>query len=432
MGARVARLRTGRRSGHIGAPLLTVLVVFAVSMLTISDGHLSFDMYRLDLDVYRMGAHAWLHGRQLYGPLPPTRNGLDLGFTYPPISAIVMTPLAVIPSRLAAIVMTAITLGLLVAVVALFLRVASLTDRIRGRRFAALLLPLAVLVEPVRTTLAYGQINVVLMALIAFDCLLPSTWWTVNGPARKLGWPRGALVGLAAALKLTPAVFILYFIARRDWRAAATTVASFAVVTGIGFLLAPHDSVQYWTSTVFNTGRIGPLAFSGNQSLNGVINREHLTGSAAQLTWLGASAVVGVLALVAVTRESRAGRPLVALTLTACTALLVSPVSWSHHWVWAAPALLAAAVAGWRTRQADWRLLAVSCAGIALFISSPPVWFPHTEGRELRWGLWEQVLGSAYVWVGLGALCVFALRRRPEPPQSAPRPQPVLETASRS
>jgi alpha-1,2-mannosyltransferase len=430
MGARVAHLRSRRWRSGVGAPLLSVSVVFAVSLLTINDGHLSLDIYRLDLDVYRIGAHAWLSGRQLYGPLPPTRGGLDLGFTYPPISAVAMSPLALIPARLAAVVITALTLGLMVAVVALYLQVAGLAGRFGRWRLAALLLPLAVLMEPVRTTLAYGQINVVLMALIAFDCLPRSTWWDVDFWPHRVGWPRGVLVGLAAALKLTPAVFVLYFVARRDWRAAGTAVASFAVVTGIGFLLAPHDSSQYWTSTLFDTQRIGPLAFASNQSLNGVINREHLTGTAAHAAWLGASAVVGVLALVAVTRESRAGRPLVALSLTACAALLVSPISWSHHWVWAAPALLTAAVAGWRMRNRSRWLLVAACVGLALFVSSPTIWFPHANGRELSWGLWEQALGSAYVWVGLGALCVFALRRRPRA-QAPTSPRQVLEPVGR-
>lgn len=430
MGARVAHLRNRRWRSGVGAPLLTVLVVFAVSLMTISDGHLTLDIYRLDLDVYRIGAHAWLSGRQLYGPLPPTKGGLSLGFTYPPISAVAMTPLAVIPARIAATVITALTLGLLMAVVVLYLRVAGLAARFGRWRLAALLLPVAALLEPVRTTLAYGQINVVLMALIAFDCLPPRTWWDVDFRPHRIGWPRGMLVGLAAALKLTPAVFVLYFVARRDWRAAGTAIASFAVVTGIGFLLAPHDSWQYWSSTLFDTNRIGPMAFSSNQSINGMINREHLSGTAAHAAWLGASAVVGALALVAVTRESRAGRPLVALSLTACASLLVSPISWSHHWVWCAPALLTAAAAGWRLRGRDRKVLVLACLGLALFISSPTIWFPHANGRELAWGLWEQLLGSAYVWVGLGALCVFALRRKPRLRAPA-TPQQILEPAGR-
>jgi alpha-1,2-mannosyltransferase len=393
-----------------------VLLVFGFCLITVAHGRLNFEIYRIDLDVYRLGAHAWLTGQNLYGQLPATGNGLDLGFTYPPISAVVMTPLAVVPARLAGILITALTLGLLMAVVALFLRTAGLADHRRSWRMAALLLPLAVLVEPVRTTLAYGQINVVLMALVSFDCLLaetwwrlPEGWWLIGG--RRVGWPRGALIGVAAALKLTPAVFVLYFVARRQWRAAATTALSFVAVTGIGALLAPHDSARYWTKMVFDTGRIGPLAFAGNQSLNGVLYRTHLTGSAEQAAWLAAAVLIGVVGLIAVSRAARANRPLLALSLTACTALLVSPVSWSHHWVWAAPILLTAVLAAYRARNR--RALALSAAGLALFLASPQWWFPDTAGRELHWGWWEQLIGSAYVWVALGVLVVSALGYAP-------------------
>jgi alpha-1,2-mannosyltransferase len=411
---RSVRPRHGARTAAgLGA---LVLLVFGFCLITIAHGRPNFDIYRIDLDVYRLGAHAWLSGHNLYGQLPPTRNGLDLGFTYPPISAVLMTPLAVVPARLAGILITALTLGLLMAVVALFLRTAGLADRPRSWRLAALLLPVAVLVEPVRTTLAYGQINVVLMALVSFDCLLPETWfrtpegWPLIG-GRRVGWPRGALIGVAAALKLTPAVFVLYFVARRQWRAAATTALSFVAVTGIGALAAPHDSVRYWTKMVFDTGRIGPLAFAGNQSLNGVLYRAHLTGAAEQAAWFAAAVVIGVLGLLAISRVARANRPLLALGLTACTALLVSPVSWSHHWVWAAPFLLTGVLAAYRARNR--RAFALAASGLALFLASPQWWFPGTENRELHWGWWEQVLGSTYVWVALGVLVAAALGYAP-------------------
>jgi alpha-1,2-mannosyltransferase len=410
--------RSNRAAGARGAAGLglIVLLVYGFCLVTVAHGKPNFDVYRIDLDVYRLGAHAWLTGHNLYGPLPPTRNGLNLGFTYPPISAVAMAPLAVVPARLAGILMTGVTLGLMMAVVALFLRTAGLAGRGRSWKLAALLLPLAVLVEPVRTTLAYGQINVVLMALVSFDCLLPETWWTLPQAwplvgGRRIGWPRGALVGAAAALKLTPAVFVLFFVARRDWRAALTTAASFVAVTGIGALLAPHDSVRYWTTTVFDTGRIGPLEFAGNQSLNGMLYRAHLTGGAEQAAWFALAVAVGVLGLVAVGRAARAGRPLLALGLTACVTLLVSPVSWSHHWVWAAPIMITAALAAYRAK--DRRALALAAGGLALFLASPQWWFPGTAGRELHWGWWEQVVGSAYVWLALGVLLASAFGYAP-------------------
>jgi alpha-1,2-mannosyltransferase len=408
MGARDTAVIAGqrpRRGAGLGLAAV-VLLVFAFSLITVQHGRFNLHVYRIDLDVYRLGARAWLNDQWLYGQLPLTQNGLNLGFTYPPVSAVVMSPLALVSSRVAGILITAVTLALLVAVTALFLRSAGLADSRRSWRLATALLPVAALIEPVRTTLAYGQVNVVLMALVAFDCLAPTTVWRVRLPGSgreiPLGWPRGALVGLAAALKLTPAVFVLFFLARRQWRESATVAASFVAVTGLGFLAAPHDSVTYWTKMVFDTGRIGPLVFAGNQSVNGVLMRAHLSGNARQDVWLACAAVIGALGLLAIGRAARAGRIVLALTLNACTSLLVSPVSWSHHWVWAAPVLLTAVVYAHRLRER--RALAWSYAGLVLFLASPQWWFPHTQNREYGWGWWEQIIGSMYVWIGLGVL----------------------------
>lgn len=402
-------IERGYGSGRMIVLCALVLLVFAVSLITYSDGRFNFDVYRVDLNVYRLGGRAWLDDHNLYGQLPLTRNGLSLGFTYPPISAIVMSPLAMVPARVAGVLISAITLGLLLAVLALFLRTAGLARGGRSWRAAAWLLPVAALFEPLRTNLAYGQINVILMALVAFDCLLPATWWRIGD--RPAGWPRGALVGLAAALKLTPIMFVLYFAARRQWRAAATSVVSFLAVTGLGALCAPHDSHEYWTTMVFDTGRIGPLVFAGNQSLNGFLFRTHLTGNAEHDVWLALAAVVGVVGLVAIFRAARAGRQLLTLSLTACTTLLVSPVSWSHHWVWAAPIVLTGLMAAYRARNRT--ALALFGGGLTLFLASPQWWFPATQNRELHWAWWEQVIGSAYVWAALGALVAVALGYAP-------------------
>jgi alpha-1,2-mannosyltransferase len=401
-----AMRRHGTRRGVLAA--LTVLVLL-VSLLTYQHGSLNFGVYRYDLNVYRVGAKAWMHGRALYAPLPPIANGMIEPFTYPPISAVAMAPLALVSDTVAGVLMTVISLALLVCVVALFLRATRLATGPGAWKLALATLPLAALIEPVRTTLALGQINIVLMALVAFDLLLPSTWFTVAG--RTVGWPRGALTGIAAALKLTPLVFLLYFAARRDWRGALSLVGAFVVVTGLGFALGPGDSRQYWTSTVFDTTRIGAPYFSSNQSVNGVLARAHLTGTAETAVWLAASVLIAAVAWFAIQSAVRTGRTVTALALTACTELLVSPVSWSHHWVWAAPVLLCALLKFWRRRAlAGTRPLLIAGLVTAVFLAAPQIWFPHSDNRELGWAWWEQIIGSAYVWVGIATLALCTLR----------------------
>ncbi|MBR7829678.1 DUF2029 domain-containing protein [Actinospica sp. MGRD01-02] len=395
-----------------------VAIVFLVSLLTYQNGRLNFGVYRLDLDVYRVGAQAWMHGKALYGPLPPIANGMLEPFTYPPISAVLMAPLALMSNTAAGVVMTAVSLSLFLSVLALFLRAARLAVGARSWKLAAAMLPLAVLIEPVRTTLAYGQINIVLMALVSFDCLLPSTWFTVRG--RKVGWPRGALTGVAAALKLTPMVFLLYYIARRDWRGCRNMLGGFAATTALGFAFCGRDSWQYWTSTVFDTSRIGLHDFSSNQSISGILFRAHLNGGTENAVWLACCAIVGLAAIAALFKLAQQNKPVTMLALTACTELLVSPVSWSHHWVWASPVLVCALVKGWRLRPTQgWRYFAGAAAVTAVFLAEPQVWFPHQNNLELGWGWWEQIIGSAYVWVAVVTLFVFALRPAPPVPPGA-------------
>ena len=409
-----------------------VALVFFVSLLTYQNGSLNFGVYRLDLDVYRVGARAWMDGRALYGQLPPISNGMEEPFTYPPISAVVMAPLAIMSDTAAGVVMTVISLSLLISVLALFLRATKLAAGRRSWKLATAVLPLAVLLEPVRTTLAYGQINIVLMALVAFDCLLPSTWFTVRG--RRVGWPRGLLTGIAAALKLTPLVFLLYFVARRDWRGALSLVCGFVGATVLGFIFCPNDSWQYWTSSVFQTSRIGLPIFSSNQSITGVLYRFHLTGHSENRVWLACCVVLAVVALLAVAKASRQGKTVTAVALTAITELLVSPVSWSHHWDWVAPILVCALIKGWRLRPTQgWSYFAIACAVTAVFISEPQVWFPHANGLEEGWAFWEQIIGSSYVWVGLATLCIFAFRRtRPVAEPLDPKQGPAVESLPRA
>jgi alpha-1,2-mannosyltransferase len=141
-------------------------------LVSISHGRLRFPAYRVDLDVYRLGATALLHGGGLYGTLPLTGDGQHLAFTYPPFAAVLLAPLAVVPYWLACVVLTVLTVGLLAMVLAAVLRSldALPTGRRRGLAFGALLL-LAEVVEPVRNAIFAGQIDVLLMALVALDVL---------------------------------------------------------------------------------------------------------------------------------------------------------------------------------------------------------------------------------------------------------------------
>jgi alpha-1,2-mannosyltransferase len=355
-----------------------------------------FGPYRIDLDVYRIGGRVWLSGGDLYGQLPATGEGPRLPFTYPPIAAVLLSPLSVVPMAVASTVLTLGTIALLGVVLRVFLR--RLARAGGGSLWQlAWLMPAALFLEPARNTLGFGQVNIVLMAMMSLDCLTVAP-----------RWPRGALTGLAAAVKLTPAVFVLFFLLRRDYKAAGTTAAFFAAATGVGFLLAWHDSIRYWTDTVLRPGRIGGLSYASNQCLLAVLARAglHPQTTAATAAWAALSAVVLAVACRGMRRALAASEDCWALSLNAFAALLISPVSWSHHWVWSVPAMLTLVALG---RRYHHRLaLATATTGLVVFAAAPQWWFPRGANQELRWAVWQQATGSSYVLFAVAVLLLSA------------------------
>lgn len=374
-------------------PLIAVTVALVTyHLVSFSRNRIGLNPYRIDLDVYRIGSLVWLRGGNLYGALPRTSAGISLPFSYPPVAAAVLSPLAVVPMAVAGFALTLASIALTWVVLRVFTR--SLSSRL-GLWW---LLPAALELEPVRATLNFGQVNIALMALVTLDCLHPEP-----------RWPRGALVGLAAAVKLTPAAFILFFLIRNDRRAASTAAVSFATVTGTGFILDWHDSVRYWTSVVFQTSRPGSPASVSNQALSGVLARAGLDphsqgGSAA---WLTLSVAVVVVAVIGMRRALASGEPAWALSVNALAALLISPISWSHHWVWAAPALMCLAVTG---RRHSWRGGVTAAWAALVLFEVPPMWLlPHSgNAGELGWAWSEQVIADTYVIFGVVVLVLAA------------------------
>jgi alpha-1,2-mannosyltransferase len=376
-----------RLASPVARGLLVALNLAAVAffLLSFARHRVGFGPYRLDLDVYRIGGRVWLDHGDLYGLLPATGSGVRLPFSYPPIAAVLLSPFALMPLAVDGVLLTLASIALTALVLRVFLRSAA-GPRAGSWWTIGCLLPAALFLEPVRSTLDYGQVNIALMGLVAVDCLAPT-----------VRWPRGAAVGLAAAVKLTPAAFVLFFLCRGDRRAAGTAAVSFATASVAGFLLAWHDSVRYWTSIVFQSGRPGSPVYAANQSIQAVLGRAGLdprtpAGTAA---WLALSAVVLVLACAGMRQAVARSADAWALSLNAFAALLISPISWSHHWVWAEPGLLALAMISWRRRNRAG--LATAAVGLAVFAAAPQWWFAHGGNRELHWAVWQQVIGSSYV-----------------------------------
>lgn len=360
--------------------------VVAVSVLLM---YLLIQPGNIDFDVYRYGGSVLLEhwgGGQLYAP----RNGLP--FTYPPFAAMLFTAAAVLPVAVGYAVVALCTLLGSAVVGANLARHRLRLDGWRqtfadGRfRIAAAAATVAIMwLGPWRDTLDFGQINVLLMGMVLIDL--------AAGDARKgRSWPTGLLTGLAAGIKLTPLALGLLFLVRRDFRSLFWMAVGFAGSVGLGFVLLPGESRTFWFEVLENTSRIGGPGFVDNLSVKGMLLHLGLGLDSVNVPWLLLSLVVVALGAVGIKWASDRKANLAAVSIAALVMLLVSPVSWSHHWVWMAVALTALAFSLWDetglgagARRTGWTLVAATAVvqylspkTIAAITGSPD--FDHVSG----------------------------------------------------
>lgn len=355
-----------------------------------------------DLLVYRAEGEAVAHGGDLYGF---TVTEWRLPATYPPFAAVLFVPATWIP-------VPALKVAFLAGNAILLACLVTLSARLAGRTA-----PLPVLcaatagalwLEPVFQTLLFGQINLAITCLVLWDLTRPS------GARAK-----GLALGIATGIKLTPAVFIAYLFLTARRKEAGVATASFTGTALLSALLLPSATADFWTRRLFETGRVGRAWIVDNQSLQGLIARSLHTETPG-LTWAIPTAAVAAAGLWLASRVHRGGREAGdrdagdrwGILLTAFTALLISPISWSHHWVWCVP-LLAVLLAAGRPRLA--------LAAGAVFTARTMWLLPHEGDLDLRLPWWQQPLAAPYPLVGLALLAGAAhtLRRAPRRPGRA-------------
>ncbi len=356
-----------------------------------------------DIHVYRMGGGAVLHGEPLYrlraGALP---------FTYPPFAAVVFTVLTVIPLAAAEALLTAASVAALPVLLYLALRLpgpAALTGR-PAWTAALAVAAAAIWLDPARATLGYGQVDMVLATAVLYDLARPGT----------CRW-KGAATGLAAGIKLTPAIFVAYLLLTRQYRAAVTAAAVFAGTVAVGFAVLPASSAWFWAGEFASPGRVSPAADPENQSLLGVLSRTLHTANVLPL-WLPLAAAVAVTGLALAAVAGRRGDEAAGFSLCAVTGLLISPISWTHHWVIAIPALLVAGRAVSAARRAGKTAAArLGAAGIAAVAVAG--WIRLAQATPASGWLAmpapAQACSAIYVLAGLLTLALAAwyrLRRR--------------------
>ena len=366
--------------------------------------------YGLDLHVYRDGVERWVHGASPYGHLYTVH---DLPYTYPPFSLVAFAPLALLPFTVTQVLWWVLGLAALVGAVAVAARAAGWAPGSAPWGAAVGWAVASVLVvEPARSTFDYGQVNAVLLGLVVADLLLV--------PSRHRGW----LVGLAAAVKLTPIVFVLVPLVERDLRSAARTVLGFVALSGVTWALWPGPCTHYWLHQVASPGQIGPVGGAANQSLYGVLHRAPFPSTGEPALW--AVAGLAVLAMTCVAARGALGRGdrLGAVLAVALCGLLVSPVSWSHHWIWV---VLVPVVVARRGAAGPGPAVRVALGGLlAVAVAAPYWWWSSGPGGDAL-----QDLMPLWAVGVLGLWCAEALvprrsgpgagRRGPRPDRGAAR-----------
>ena len=413
-----------------------------------------FDVY-----VYWYALNNWFSGNSLYDwyALPDYKM---YPFTYPPFGAWALSPLTWFDYETAArlmIMAIALQTAVIVALVGRSLGW-SWGSAFAIAPWAAILVQQCL--EPFTQSVGFAQVNTAMMALVMIDVAAPPSW---KG--------RGVASGLAAAIKLTPAIAVLIFLLRRQWRSAITMVATSLAVTLLSWVISPGESARFFFDAMWDPQRAGDAYYTSNQNLKGFVAR-----ALPENTWSIAWAITVALALVAavwlclriqaaatsvVTPHSasddaapgplNAATPATGVTVSAASAalvapagdavelaasdavaapdvvattpaapvlpenlatlltaavimtlgLLVSPITWSHHWVWGLASVVALIVVALRLKSAP--LAALALVQGALFIMAPHWWFSHGQVNELHWNVVEQLVGSSYTLAAIAS-----------------------------
>ncbi|MFF2556058.1 mannosyltransferase [Nocardia sp. NPDC058058] len=373
----------------------------------------------VDLHVYADGS-ANLGSGNLYEYTDSSKTpDFPLPFTYPPFAALVFYPLHFLPFSVVAIGWLLATVAALFGVVWIALELILGKDALRQQHWrttAVAWTAVGMWLEPVRTTFDYGQVNVFLV-LIAMLAVRSTTWWI-----------SGTLVGAAAGVKLTPAVTGLYFVARRRWLDAVWSAIVFFGTIGLTFAITPDETRKYFTELLGDASRIGPVASSTNQSLRGALSRFLGHDVVSGPVWMVAvlvTAVLAVLAWRALAKDDRLGT----LIIVQLFGLMVSPISWSHHWIWLIPVILwlvygpLRAAAGARWIAGYWLVTTVIGVPWVLGFFQSSIWTVSRPGI-LSWLGAVDVIGVLvfYAWVARAGRASSA---RPVDRSHEPAPHPV-------
>lgn len=406
----VRRALHGGRRAPLTTLLAVVVLVAAVGPMLWSRLYTHAEFRLVDLDVYRSAGESLLQGRPLYEYLTPVPQLLP--FTYPPFSAVVAIPLAVLGMQLANWLWTLGTLAVLGWLVMVSFRplVRRFSPTYRPFVVVAMLIAMAYTL-PVRDCFHFGQVGIFLAALCLLDCALPKT-----------RWPRGMMIGFASAIKLVPGVFIVYLWLTGRRRAAAVAACWFVGLSAASAIAMPQASLTYWTRTIFDSSRLGNNAGTSNQSIRGVFLRA-LPGSGGTALWIVCSIAVLILGFRWARSASLRGLEVRGVAIVGLVSVLVSPVSWIHHLAGWVPLAIGVIIGDGR----NWRRVALAMIGTVFFILKLPWWGITIVARYEDWQVPGRLIEDSFAFGALFAVWLLGrLGARTTVRTSATRTPPAM------
>lgn len=411
------------------APIRLLLTLFGLAAgIGATSASMQETDFPVDMIIYREGVQAFFGGRDVYA-VPMYAGDLALPFIYPPFGAVALWPLSSpsLSHAIAGDIMIALSAGMLLLCLWLVLRGLGIAREWLWPATAAAW-AMGMLVEPVTLNNGFAQINMLLMGLVILDVV-----------PRKRYLPQGWLTGLAIAIKISPAAMLLYFLLKKQFKPIITAIVTAGLATLASAAIRWDESVQFFKTTLLDMGASGDFgvdpSYSSNSSLKGVLLRAAPSAdwvdahsTALNLVWVVlVVATIGLGAWLMLALLAK-GYNALAWQTNALIMLLISPISWSHHWVWLAVILPTVAYVG-LTAASRWTASLVTCGLWALLVLTlpPKWWFGDGVVTDTELPLWADFVISDFVWLALALMvCLYVDLRKADPaPRSTAATVPV-------